>query len=100
VRWFVSRGWHGWLLVLAVVVAFDVAAATLGGESMTDAARRWFQHGVGRWFVLAFMVYLAAHLTVLPWRVDPLDRAYVWLRTKTRPAPVVEHHEHLQGGKG
>ena len=52
-RWLVSKGWHGWALLLALVVAFDVAAAVWGGESMTDAARRWFNHGIGRWFVAA-----------------------------------------------
>jgi hypothetical protein len=100
-RWMVSRGWHGWALVLIVVVVFDVFAATLGGESMTDAMRRWFGHGIGRWFVLALLVYLVAHLTVLPWRYDPLDRAYVWLRGKThQPPEVVELPQHLPGGQG
>ena len=62
-------------LLLAMVVAFDVAAAVWGGESMTDAARRWFNHGIGRWFVLIGIVYLAIHLTVLPYRMDPLDKS-------------------------
>src|SRR4029077_5573055 len=75
-RWMVSKGWHGWALLLALIVAFDVAAAVWGGESMTDAARRWFNHGIGRWFVLVGIVYLAIHLTVLPQRIDPLDRSY------------------------
>jgi hypothetical protein len=84
-RWFVSKGWHGWALLLALVVAFDVAAAVWGGESMTDAARRWFNHGIGRWFVLVGIVYLAIHLTVLPYRMDPLDKSYEWLQRKFGP---------------
>jgi len=84
-RWLVSKGWHGWALLLGVVVAFDVASAFWGGESMTDAARRWFNHGIGRWFVLVGIVYLAIHLTVLPYRVDPLDRGYEWLQRRFGP---------------
>jgi hypothetical protein len=84
-RWLVSKGWHGWVLLLALVVAFDAAAAIWGGESMTDAARRWFNHGIGRWFVLIGIVYLAVHLTVLPYRIDPLDRSYEWLQRRFGP---------------
>jgi hypothetical protein len=84
VQWFVSKGWHGWALVLLVVVAFDAAAAYYGGESMTDAARRWFGHGVGRWLVVGGLVYLAVHLTVLPYRADPLDRAYEWFQRRVQ----------------
>jgi hypothetical protein len=85
VRWLVSRGWHGWALLIAVVVAFDVAAAFYGGESMTDAARRWFNHGIGRWFLLLGIAYLAIHLTVMSDRIDPLDRSYQWLQRKFGP---------------
>ena len=84
-RWLVSKGWHGWALLLTLVVAFDVAAAIWGGESMTDAARRWFNHGIGRWFLVLVIVYLAVHLTVLPYRIDPLDRSYEWLQRKFGP---------------
>jgi hypothetical protein len=82
-RWLVSRGWHGWVLVLVVVLAFDVLAAMYGGEPMTDAVRRWFHHGILRWFILAVMAFLVIHLTVMPSRVDPLDRAFRWVRQKT-----------------
>jgi hypothetical protein len=88
------------VLVLGVVIVFDVAAALLGGESMTDTARRWFHHGVARWFVLGLIVYLAAHLTVLPWRVDPLDRAYAWLQEKRTRPYVNPHPGEYPHGKG
>jgi len=78
----VSRGWHGWLLVALVVVVFDVGAAMLGGEAMTDAARRWYHDSIGRWAVGAVVVFLALHLTVLPRRFDPLDRAYTRIRAR------------------
>jgi hypothetical protein len=102
-KWFVSRGWHGWALVAVVVIAFDVGAAVWGGEPMTNAARRWFNDSIGRWLVGALAVFLVAHLTVLPRRIDPLDRAYAALRRHTEkprlemPSPefVREH-----GGDG
>ena len=101
-RWFVSRGWHGWVVVAIFVVAFDVAAAALGGETMTDATRRWFHRTPGQWFVVPVMVYLVVHLTVMPWRFDPLDRTFVWLRRTF--APVSRPVEHPVGkypdGKG
>jgi hypothetical protein len=84
-RWLVSRGWHGWAMLLGLVIAFDIAAARWGGESMTDAARRWFNHGVGRWLIVAGIVFLAVHLTVLPYRYDPLDRGYTWLQKRFGP---------------
>jgi hypothetical protein len=96
----VSRGWHGWVLVLVLVVLFDVFAATMGGESMTDAARRWYHHGVARWFVLALLLYLAAHLTGLSGTKDPLDRTYAWLRDKTTPTPTQPLPGEYPAGKG
>ena len=84
-RWFVSKGWHGWAVVLVVVVVFDLLAVRFGGESMTDAARRWFQHGVARWFVIGGVVFLALHLTVLPARYDPLARGYLWFENRYGP---------------
>jgi len=101
-RWLVSRGWHGWVILLAFIVAFDVGAALWGGESMTYAARRWFAHGIGRWFVLVAIVYLAIHLTVLPERMDPLDRSNQWLQRKygNNPTYVNPPIEHAPGGKG
>jgi hypothetical protein len=82
-RWFVSRGWHGWVLVLVVVLLFDAAAAVLGGEPMTASVRRWFSHGTAKWVVMAVIAYLAIHLTVMPQRMDPLDRTFVWIRERT-----------------
>jgi hypothetical protein len=84
-RWLVSKGWHGWLIVVALVVTFDVLAARYGGESMTDAARRWFQNGIARWFVLAAIIFVAVHITVLPERADPLVRGYEWLQRRFGP---------------
>src|SRR5690242_1682794 len=90
-RWFVGRGWHGWVAVLVVVLLFDVAAAIYDGEPMTAATRRWFANGgAGKWIVVVLMAYLAIHLTVMPQRMDPLDRTFVWIREKTvarRAAP-------------
>jgi hypothetical protein len=97
VRWFVSRGWHGWVLLLALVAAFDVAAAHWGGESMTDAARRWFNHSIGRWFVVVLIVYVAIHLTVLPYRFDPLDRSYEWLQRKLGPQIDYDNNDYDYG---
>jgi hypothetical protein len=73
------------VLVLVLVVAFDLLAVRLGGESMTDAARRWFQHGFARWLVIGGIVFLAIHLTVLPNRYDPLHRTYQWFENRYGP---------------
>jgi hypothetical protein len=89
-RWFVSKGWHGWALVLGLVIAFDLAAVRWGGEAMTDAARRWFNHGIGRWLIVVGIVYLAIHLTVLPYRYDPLHRGYAWLEKRFGPTANYE----------
>lgn len=104
VRWFVSKGWHGWVLLAVVVVAFDVAASMLGGETMTDSVRRWFHQRPTQWIVVPVILYLVVHLTVIPWRFDPLDRTYVWLRrtTSSTPPPTSEHDgvDHYPGGQG
>ena len=81
-RWLVSRGWHGWVLLLGVVLAFDITAALLGGEPMTDSVRRAFHQPFARWVVIATIAFLVLHLTVLPSRIDPLDRAYMWVRER------------------
>jgi hypothetical protein len=100
-RWLVSRGWHGWVLVLVVVLAFDIAAAIYGGEPMTASVRRWFNHGIGRWFVIAVITYLVIHLTVMPTRVDPLDRTFAWIREKTvRPTVTPPPPRDAPGAQG
>jgi hypothetical protein len=99
-RWLVSRGWHGWVLVLLVVVVFDVLAAMYGGEAMTDSVRRWFNHGMLRWLVLAVMAFLVIHLTVISPRVDPLDRAYRWIRQKTTKPFVTPPPHDAPGAQG
>src|SRR5262245_5915048 len=99
-RWFVSKGWHGWVLLLVLVVAFDVLAIRYGGESMTDTARRWFHHGFGRVLVLGLIVFLALHLTVLPARYDPLFKAYRWIERRYGPHThfVNPVHDDTPGG--
>ena len=90
-RWLVSRGWHGWALLAGFVIAFDLAATALNGETMTVSVRRWFRHAPAAWIVVPVLVYLVAHLTVMPLRYDPLDRTYAWLHKRinhpTAPAP-------------
>jgi hypothetical protein len=102
VRWFVSKGWHGWVALLVLVVAFDLTATALGGETMTDSVRRWFHHRPTQWIVVPVMLYLVVHLTVIPWRFDPLDRTYVWLRNRvhTRQPVTQQPSDHYQGGQG
>ena len=93
-RWLVSRGWRGWALLAILVIGFDVAAAALGGETMTNSVGRWFRQPSTAWIVVPLVLYLVAHLTVMPLRYDPLDRSYAFLRKRvnhpTAPAPARE----------
>jgi hypothetical protein len=86
----VSRGWHGWALLAGFVIAFDLAATALDGETMTVSVRRWFRHAPAVWILVPVLVYVVAHLTVMPLRYDPLDRTYAWLHKRIHvrhPAP-------------
>jgi hypothetical protein len=100
-RWLVSRGWHGWALLAILVIAFDVAAAALGGEPMTNSVRRWLRHAPAAWVAVPLLVFLLAHMTVMPARYDPLERTYTWLYKRTHqphrttpvePPPATDGH--------
>lgn len=79
------RGWYGWLLVLAVVVAYDVTAALTGGEPMSSASRRWWaSHGWPQWALIVVAVFVAVHLIGGWGPHDPLDRLDAWIRRRVK----------------
>ncbi len=74
------------MLLGVFVIAFDVLAAALGGQTMTATARRWFRQTPAVWIVVPVVLYLLAHMTVMPLRYDPLDRTYAWIHEKVNPS--------------
>jgi hypothetical protein len=86
------KGRYGWLLVIAVILAWDITAAVTNGESLTFTFRRLVAHASWRWPMLALVLLLVVHL-FLPDRIaekyDPLDRLYLRLG-RTQGEPVHE----------
>jgi hypothetical protein len=72
------KGRYGWILLLLVVAAWDIAAALTNGESLTYVFRRGVAESAWRWPVFAVIVVLVVHLYLPPrfQKYDPLDKVY------------------------
>ena len=73
------KGRYGWLLVLLVVVAWDLAAALTNGETLTWTFRRAVSQTAWRWPVMVLVLLIVVHLFLpddFAAKYDPLDRLY------------------------
>ena len=73
------KGRYGWLLLLFVVVAWDLAAALTNGETLTWTFRRAVAQTWWKWPALILIVLLVVHLFLpdnIAARYDPLDRLF------------------------
>jgi hypothetical protein len=82
------KGRYGWLLVVLVVVAWDLAAALTNGETLTWTFRRAISQTYWRWPTLILIALLVVHL-FLPERIaadyDPLDRLFNRINPAVQP---------------
>jgi hypothetical protein len=83
-----AHGWHGWVLVIAVMVAWDIGAIWAKGETITAWTRNAGTHPLGRWLLFAVFGYVLVHLLIPgTWPTyDPLDRLYALIRDAFRRA--------------
>jgi hypothetical protein len=86
---FFQHGWHGWLIVIAVMIAWDVGAALTNGQTLTAWTRAAATQPLTRWVLGIAFGLLFLHFVLPGARFDPLDRFFSAVQHGSRTRPPV-----------
>jgi hypothetical protein len=86
---FFQHGWHGWLIVIAVMIAWDVGAGLTNGQTLTAWTRRAATQPLTRWVLAITFALLFLHFLLPGARFDPLDRLFSAVQRGPRTRPPV-----------